>query len=61
LVRQGGDWLIYNSRRLRAYNRPAEVEALLDAHTKSQARTAPLALLVLVTFVVLLFLATARP
>ena len=39
----------------------AEVEALLDAHTKSQARTAPLALLVLVTFVVLLFLATARP
>lgn len=37
-----------------------EVEALLDARTKSQARTAPLALFVLVVFAVLIFLATAK-
>lgn len=37
-----------------------EVESLLDIHTKSKARTAPLAVFVLVVFAVLIFLATAK-
>jgi pSer/pThr/pTyr-binding forkhead associated (FHA) protein len=37
-----------------------EVEELLDVHTKAKARVAPLALFVLVVFVVLVFLATDR-
>jgi hypothetical protein len=37
-----------------------ELEALLDVHTKSKARTAPLAIFVLVVFAVLIFLATSK-
>ena len=37
-----------------------DVEELLDIHTKAKARVAPLALFVLVVFVVLVFLATDR-
>ena len=37
-----------------------EIESLLDARTKAKARTAPLALFVLVVFAVLVFLATNR-
>jgi len=37
-----------------------EVESLLDERTKAKARTAPLALFVLVVLVVLIFLATNR-
>ena len=45
----------------RPANRPRhELEPLLDARTKGKARTAPLALFVLVALVVIIFLATAR-
>jgi hypothetical protein len=37
-----------------------EVESLLDERTKAKARTAPLALFVLVVLAVLIFLATNR-
>jgi pSer/pThr/pTyr-binding forkhead associated (FHA) protein len=37
-----------------------EIESLLDEQTKSKARTAPLAIFVLVVFAVLIFLATAK-
>ena len=37
-----------------------EIESLLDVHTKAKARTAPLALFVLVVFAVLIFLATSK-
>jgi S-DNA-T family DNA segregation ATPase FtsK/SpoIIIE len=37
-----------------------EVESLLDVHTKEKARTAPLAMFVLVVFAVLIFLATSK-
>jgi predicted component of type VI protein secretion system len=36
------------------------VESLLDMHTKAKARTAPLAIFVLVVFAVLIFLATSK-
>jgi hypothetical protein len=42
-------------------NRPRhELEPLLDSRTKGKARTAPLALFVLVALVVIIYLATAR-
>ena len=37
-----------------------ELDPLLDARTKGKARTAPLALFVLVALVVIIYLATAR-
>ena len=37
-----------------------ELEPLLDSRTKGKARTAPLALFVLVALVVIIYLATAR-
>jgi pSer/pThr/pTyr-binding forkhead associated (FHA) protein len=45
----------------RPANRPRhELEPLLDSRTKGKARTAPLALFVLVALVVIIYLATAR-
>lgn len=37
-----------------------EIESLLDVHTKAKARTAPLAIFVLVVFAVLIFLAMSK-
>jgi glutathione synthase/RimK-type ligase-like ATP-grasp enzyme len=34
MVRQGGEWRLYNSRLIRCYRKPAEVAALVDALTR---------------------------
>ncbi len=46
--------------RAAASGSSGRLESLLDVRTKAKARTAPLALFVLLVFAVLLFLATSR-
>jgi pSer/pThr/pTyr-binding forkhead associated (FHA) protein len=61
-VRQGPPALATPARRPdyvpREIQQESELDPLLDTHTKARARTAPLALLILVVFVILVFLAT---